>query len=225
MARRWMAGKLTSARNPGALKGARHQPAFRRRDGRVNQVIYLRALADPSVTPCLVLIDMQQEYVTGARLMVVPDARSALANCRAALDHARSMRFPVAFLRQVSRSAFFNPATVFSGWIEGFEPTGSDMIFERERPSCYSSKLFEQLMAGCGGHFVLAGFAGETACLSTAIEAYHRKHCFSYLADASASHALGELSASDVQNAVTKIIGVYGEILDTRSWKIGRAHV
>jgi nicotinamidase-related amidase len=184
----------------------------------VNQVIYLRALADPSVTPCLVLIDLQQEYVTGARLMVVPDARSALANCRAALDHARSMRFPVAFLRQVSRSAFFNPATVFSGWIEGFEPTGSDMIFERERPSCYSSKLFEQLMAGCGGHFVLAGFAGETACLSTAIEAYHRKHCFSYLADASASHALGELSAGDVQNAVTKIIGVYGEILDTRSW-------
>jgi nicotinamidase-related amidase len=73
-------------------------------------------------------------------------------------------------------------------------------------------------MAGCGGHFVLAGFAGETACLSTAIEAYHRKHCFSYLADASASHALGELSAGDVQNAVTKIIGVYGEILDTRSW-------
>jgi nicotinamidase-related amidase len=184
----------------------------------MNQVIYLRALTDASVAPCLVLVDMQQEYVTGTRLLALPDANAALANCRAALDHARSRGFPVAFLRQVSRSAFFNPATAFSGWIKGFEPTGADMIFERDKPSCYSSALFAQLMEGCGGHFVLAGFAGETACLSTAIDAFHRKHCFSYLADASASHGLGELSPTEVQNAISNIIGVYGEAVDTGSW-------
>jgi nicotinamidase-related amidase len=184
----------------------------------MNQVIYLRALSDASVAPCLVLVDMQQEYVTGTRLLALPDAGAALANCRAALNHARSRGFPVAFLRQVSRSAFFNPATVFSGWIKGFEPTGADMIFEREKPSCYSSALFAQLMECCGGHFVLAGFSGETACLSTAIDAFHRKHYFSYLADASASHRLGELSPRDVQNAITNIIGVYGETVDTYSW-------
>ena len=184
----------------------------------MNQVIYLRALTDSSVAPCLVLVDMQQEYVAGSRLMSLPDADVAVANCRAALDHARSKGFPVAFLRQVSRSAFFNPATVFSGWIKGFEPTGADMVFERENPSCYSSTMFAQFMDSCGGHFALAGFAGETACLSTAIDAFHRKHRFSYLADASASHGLGELSAADVQNAVANIIGVYGEIIDTRSW-------
>jgi nicotinamidase-related amidase len=161
---------------------------------------------------------MQQEYVTGSRLMALPDANTALANCRAALDHARSRGFPVAFLRQVSRSAYFNPATVFSGWIKGFEPTGADMVFERENPSCYSNTLFAQFMESCGGHFALAGFAGETACLSTAIDAFHRKHRFSYLQDASASHGLGELSAGDVQNAVTHIIGVYGEIVNTCSW-------
>jgi hypothetical protein len=92
------------------------------------------------------------------------------------------------------------------------------MIFERDKPSCYSNTLFAQLMESCEGHFTLAGFAGETACLSTAIDAFHRKHCFSYLADASASHGLGELSAGDVQNAVTNIIGVYGEIVGTSSW-------
>jgi nicotinamidase-related amidase len=86
----------------------------------MNQVIYLRALNDPSVTPCLVLVDMQQEYVTGTRLLALPNASAALTNCRAALDHARSRGFPVAFLRQVSRSAFFNPTTAFSGWIKGF---------------------------------------------------------------------------------------------------------
>jgi nicotinamidase-related amidase len=184
----------------------------------MNQVIYLRALSDSSVAPCLVLVDMQQEYVAGSRLMALPGADAALANCRTALDHARSRGFPVAFLRQFSRSAFFNPATGFSGWIKGFEPTGADMVFERENPSCYSSKLFAQFMDGCGGHFALAGFAGETACLSTAIDAFHRKHSFSYLADASASHELGDLSAADVHNAVTGIVSVYGEIVSTHAW-------
>jgi len=184
----------------------------------MNQVIYLRALSDSSVAPCLVLVDMQQEYVAGSRLMALPDVDAALANCRAALDHARSRGFPVAFLRQFSRSAYFNPVTAFSGWITGFEPTGADMVFDRECPSCYSSKLFAQFMDGCGGHFALAGFAGETACLSTAIDAFHRKHRFSYLVDASASHPLGQLSAADVQNAVAGIVGVYGDTVSTQTW-------
>lgn len=184
----------------------------------MNEVIYLRALQDSSLAPCLVLVDMQREYIAGSRLMALPHANAALENCRAALDHARSKGFPVAFIRQFSRSAYFNPATAFSGWISGFEPTGADMVFERERPSCYASPLFAQFMEGCGGHFALAGFAGETACLSTAIDAYHRGHRFSYLADASASHDLGDLSAFDVQKAVTGIVGVYGEIVTTRDW-------
>jgi nicotinamidase-related amidase len=184
----------------------------------MNEVIYLRALQDSSVTPCLVLVDMQQEYIAGSRLMALPHAAEALANCRAALDHVRSKGFPVAFIRQFSRSAYFNPATAFSGWISGFEPTGADMVFERESPSCYSSALFAQFMEGCGGHFALAGFAGETACLSTVVDAFHRKHRFSYLADASASHGLGDLSAADVHKAVTGIVGVYGEIVTTRDW-------
>jgi nicotinamidase-related amidase len=184
----------------------------------MNEVIYLRALQDSSVAPCLVLVDMQQEYIAGSRLMALPHAAAALENCRAALSHARSKGFPVAFIRQFCRSAYFNPASAFSGWISGFEPTGADMVFERESPSCYSSAPFAQFMEGCGGHFALAGFAGETACLSTAIDAFHRKHRFSYLADASASHGLGDLSAADVQNAVTGIVGVYGEIVTTRDW-------
>jgi nicotinamidase-related amidase len=184
----------------------------------MSTVVYLRALADPSVTPCLALVDLQQEYVANRRLMAIPEAGVALDRCHKALSHARALGFPVAHFRQVSRSPFFNPATVFSGWIKGFEPTGAEMIFDRDKPSCYSNKSFAQLMESCGGHFVLAGFAGETACLSTVIDAYHRNHHFTYLSDASASHELGKFSASNVQDAVAEIIGVYGEVLDTKSW-------
>ncbi len=184
----------------------------------MNSVIYLKALTDPSVAPCFVLIDMQKEYLADPRLMAMPEARASLAKCSSALHHARSMGFPVAYLRQISRSPFFNRATNFSEWINGFEPIRTDMIFERDKPSCYSNDLFAELMDSCGGHFVIAGFAGETACPPTAIGAYHRNHCFTYLADASASHRLGGFSAVTVQQAVTEIIGVYGRVLDTDTW-------
>jgi nicotinamidase-related amidase len=184
----------------------------------MSSVVYLKALSDPSIAPCFVLVDLQKEYVAGARLMTMPEPSAPLEKCRAALNHARSMGFPVAHVRQISRSAFFNPATDFSGWISGFEPHGGDMVFDRDKPSCYSNKRFAELMESCGGHFVLGGFAGETACLSTAIDAYHRNHRFTYLADASASHRLGRFSAATMQEAVKEIVGVYGQILDTDSW-------
>jgi nicotinamidase-related amidase len=176
----------------------------------VNSVIHLKALSDPSVAPCLVLIDMQREYVADRRLIALSETDAALTNCRRALEHARSRGFPVAFLRQVTRSAFFNPLT-FSGWIEGFEPTRADIVFDRAKPSCYSNETFAGLMRDSGGHFVFAGFAGETTCLSTAIEAYHRDHRFTYLMDAG-------LASAEVQDAVSRIVGLYGETLDTRSW-------
>jgi len=184
----------------------------------MSKVTYLKALADPSAAPCLVLIDMQREYLAGTRLIALPDAKPALDNCLRALNHARARGLPIAFLRQVTRSAFFNPATVFSGWIEGFEPNRADMVFERGQPSGYSNKHFAELMDSCGGHFVFAGFAGETNCLSIAIDAFHRKHRFAYLADASASHSIGNLSAEETHNAVSQIIAVYGDVISTHSW-------
>jgi nicotinamidase-related amidase len=150
--------------------------------------------------------------------MAMPEADFVLAKCRLALRHARACGFPIAYVRQNSRSSFFNPVTGFFGWITGFEPTAADMIFDRDKPSCYSSKPFSELMDSCGGHFVLAGFAGETACLSTAIDAYHRDHRFTYLADASASHGLRRLSAERTHEAIKEIIGVYGDVSDTHTW-------
>jgi nicotinamidase-related amidase len=147
-------------------------------------VIDLRAFVDPSVVPTLVLVDLQQEYIAAPRALALPHAPQALANCRLALTHARTKGFPVAFVRWLGRSTLFNRATPFSGWIEGFEPTGADMVFERDRPSCYSSLSFGEVMSDSGSSFVLAGFAGESACLATAIDAFHRGHRITYLDDA-----------------------------------------
>jgi nicotinamidase-related amidase len=184
----------------------------------MSSVIDLRAYVNPSVVQTLVLVDLQQEYTASPRVLALENTKPALANCRAALMHARAMGLPVAFVRWIDRTPLFNKATRFSRWIEGFEPHGVDMIFERNRPSCYASSDFAEVIGSGGGSFVLAGFAGEAACLATVIDAFHRGHTVTYLTDASASHALEDIAANDVHRLVAGVAGLYGDAITTRSW-------
>jgi nicotinamidase-related amidase len=184
----------------------------------MSSVIDLRAYVNPSVIQTLVLVDLQQEYIARPRVLALEETKGALANCRAALAHARAMGIPVAFVRWIDRTPLFNKATPFSRWIEGFEPHGVDMIFERNRPSCYASADFAEVMSSGGGSFVLAGFAGEAACLATAIDAFHRGHTVTFLTDASASHALDDVAANDVHRVVSRVAGLYGDVIATRAW-------
>jgi nicotinamidase-related amidase len=161
---------------------------------------------------------MQQEYLAKPRLFAISEIDRALDNCRKVLNHAREIGLPVAFMRLLSEQAFFNRATPFVRWIEGFEPYRNEMVFERSSPSCYSCEPFMALMNQSRGGIVLAGFAGESACLSTLIDAFHRNHKVTYLCDASASHALEDVPADDIHRAVSKISGLYGEVYETTDW-------
>ena len=106
----------------------------------------------------------------------------------------------------------------YSNWIPGFEPLTSEMVFERSKPSCYANREFAHAMTEGGGHFVLAGFSGEAGCLATAVDAFHRGHRVTYLADASASLGLDQIAAPTVHETVTQLIGLYGDVTTTRSW-------
>lgn len=181
-------------------------------------IINFRAYANPRSVPTLVLLDLQQEYVAAPRALALDGAEAALKNCRVAIDHARASGFPIAHMRWLDNSPFFNPNSRFSRWIEGYEPHGSDMLFERNRPSCYASRDFNEIVGKSGTPFVIAGFAGETACLATAIDAFHRGHNFSFLCDASASHALDNTGAKDAHRTVSDIIRLYGEVTNTQDW-------
>jgi nicotinamidase-related amidase len=184
----------------------------------MSSVVDIRAFFTPGAAPTLVLLDLQQEYLAGTRMLAPKDCESALQNCHDALRHARRMGFPVAFVRWSGRSAFFNTATPYYRWIDRFEPRGSDMIFERDKPSCFSSHLFADVMANSSGPIVLAGFSGEAACLSTAIDAFHRGYDFIFLTDASASHAIGGTSGGEMHAVLTNIIRLYGAVADTQGW-------
>jgi nicotinamidase-related amidase len=184
-----------------------------------NNVVRLRPFVDPLTVPTVVLVDLQQEYVAAPRRMAVPDASAALAQCSLLLEHARDMGFPVAFMKRVTHAPFFNAATRFSHWIDGFSPLPTEMVFERELPSCYANSDFACFMnEGAGVNIVLAGFAGESACLSTVIDAYHRGHRVTFLADASASHAVETVTASNVHSLLSKVLGLYATVATTAEW-------
>jgi nicotinamidase-related amidase len=185
----------------------------------LNNIVNIRSFTTARGVPTVVFVDMQKEYIAAPRLIAIPNIQRALDNCRRVLNHARSAGLPIVFARWMQKaSPFFNTASPFVGWIEGFEPQRNEMIFERKQPSCYSSDGFTQLMEHGGTDIVLVGFAGESACLSTMVDAFHRDHRVVFLKDASASHGLVDMTADDVHSAVSRIAALYGVVASTDAW-------
>src|SRR5438552_6016444 len=182
----------------------------------MNQVINLRAYTRPSNVPTLVLVDLQHEQV--ATLSPTTALAEVFANCCAVLQRARTSRLPVAFARLIPRSQFAGLAPPSVRWIDGFTPTRTDMIFDRDKPSCYSSPEFSDVIGQGNRHFVLAGLTGEAACLSTGIDAFHHGPKVTFLSDASASRAAGSFNAAETHRAVTELITLYASVVATAEW-------
>ncbi len=126
----------------------------------MSSVIRLRSQRLSEI-PILVLVDLQQEYVAAPRITALPGAHAALRKCRDALTAARANGIPVAFTRLQGASAFFNRSSKLFDWVEGFEPLRSEMVFDRELPSCYASEGFAAFMKDVRAPVVIAGFSGE----------------------------------------------------------------
>ncbi|MCJ2015654.1 cysteine hydrolase [Methylobacterium sp. J-076] len=180
---------------------------------RFNPNLYRR----PRSIPVLVLMDMQREYAVPGRPHALPGIEPALANCRRAVTHARSVGIPVAYLRWIGASTF-QAGSRFARWIEGFEPQGCDALFDRDRPSAFASPAFADSAERGAVPLVLAGFSGEAACLATAIDGFHRGLEIVFLGDASASHGLADLPSDTVHHAVCEMMRAFADVTDTTSW-------
>src|SRR5258706_209331 len=145
----------------------------------------------------LVLVDLHHE-LRGTESLGNTIPTEMIANCRTALRHARASGIPIAFTRQVAPSASMLASPIYPRWIEGFEPTRRDMVFDRQRPSCYASAEFRDMADDIAGNYVVAGKFGELSWLSTAIHALHRVHRPTFLTDDLVTCAHGALSTGAV---------------------------
>lgn len=181
-------------------------------------VVNLRVYRDSRFTPTVIVVDPQKEYVAANRALELPGVDAAIERCRELVSFARGNGFPIVFMRWKQQGKFFN-ARPFADWIDGLVPNGSDMIFERSLPSCYASDAFSEMMEqGGGDNAVIAGFTGAIACLSTLVEAYHRKHNLTFLADASASHPLLPHTPVQTHEFTTQLISLYAPVATTGRW-------
>jgi len=166
--------------------------------------------------PLVALVDLQVEYAAPGRAYSLGGIEPCLENCRAVLSESRRLGLPIAHFRRTQANTYFNPVSPFSAWISDFRPRTNEMMFERHLPSCYSNREFSAFMDVVEAPtLVLLGLTGEGACLSTAVDGFHRGHTTIFVADASASRPLPGLSAADSHAAVIKIMAYYVDVVST----------
>jgi nicotinamidase-related amidase len=183
----------------------------------MNSVIDLRTYVGASSRRLLVMVDLQEKNYEELARDNAPELQRSLDNCIAAIRHAREFAIPIAFTRHGDGGPGMLERS--SPWISGLEPRRSDMVFERQQPSCYSNHLFENVVSQAGS-FAIAGLIAEETCLATAIDASRRGHHVTFLNDASASRCRHNADAAEVHVLATKAIELFADIASTGQWLV-----
>jgi len=184
----------------------------------MNSVINLSSYVGASSSRLLVMVDLQESNYDELAKDRASDLARSMENCTLALRHARNLGLPIAFTRPSGNSGSTERAAQ-SAWISGFEPKRSDMVFERSQPSCYTNRLFEDVVSRIG-NFAIAGLVAEETCLATAIDASHRGHNITFLSDASVSRGRHNTDAQAVHTLTTKAIELFADTVTTRHWLV-----
>jgi nicotinamidase-related amidase len=169
--------------------------------------------------PTIIFVDLQKEYECETRRLGFRSLKSVIENCERLLSHARQHRYPIVFARWLQPANVFNRNAMFSDWIDGFRPNGSEMVFEHNWPSCYSNTDFLQMMdSGGGRNAVVAGLTSSMACLATIVEGAQRNHKFTFISDASVCHPGFNRTESELHEMATTIISHYADVTNTSQW-------
>jgi nicotinamidase-related amidase len=190
----------------------------------MSSVIDLRTYLGASSRRLLVMVDLQEKNYDALARDNALELQRSLGNCIAAIRHAREFAIPIAFTRHGDtwhgdEAPGMLERSSPSPWISGLEPRRSDMVFERQQPSCYSNHLFENVVAQAGS-FAIAGLIAEETCLATAIDASRRGHHVTFLSDASASRCRHNADAAAVHVLATQAIELFADVASTGQWLV-----
>ena len=185
----------------------------------MGEVFRLAGRGRRGILATLVLVDLHEFAGVPPAAPELESQSKAVVMCRAALAFARETGMPIAFLRRVPALSSLLSTPAIPKWISGIEPRRNEMVFARETPSGYGSSQFAR-MAQSTGELVLAGLFGESSCLSTLVEAHHRRHPCTLLGDASCSSANDSLSAAERHVDTLARAALYGRVAATEDWLV-----
>lgn len=174
----------------------------------------------------LIVIDVQNEYVTGNLRIEYPPVSGSLANIGLAMDAARAAAIPVIVVqnRAPEGSPVFAHGT--SGWelhpVVASRP--HEHRVEKTLPSAFAQTDLGDWLAGHEiDTLTVVGYMTHNCDASTIVDAVHRGLTAEFLADATGALAYrndaGEASAEDIHRVFSVVLhSRFAAVASTQAW-------
>ena len=174
----------------------------------------------------LVVIDVQNEYVTGNLPIGFPSPSVSLTNIGAALDAAAATGIPIVVVQQVAPET----SPIFARGSHGFELHEAvanrqyDHLVEKALPSAFAGTDLAEWLAGRDiDTIVIAGYMTQNCDESTARDGVHRGLTVEFLSDATGTLAMangaGSVSAENLHRAVLVTLqSRFAAVCTTQEW-------
>ncbi|MHB1251719.1 MAG: cysteine hydrolase family protein [Acidimicrobiales bacterium] len=174
----------------------------------------------------LIVVDVQNEYVSGALRITFPALSESLANIAVAMDVAAELEIPIVVVQQVAPET----SPIFAKGSHGFalhEVVAGrpyDHLVEKQMPSAFVDTDLAQWLVEHGvDTVVVVGFMTQNCDESTTRDALHRGLSVEFLSDATGTLAManqaGAISAEQLHRAVLIVLqSRFAAVCTTREW-------
>jgi len=174
----------------------------------------------------LIVIDVQNEYVTGNLPIEYPPVQQSLANIGRAMDAAYAAGLPVVVAQQSSPSSSPLFAKGTPGWTlhDAVSKRHRDHHIEKTFPSAFTGTDLAEWLATKGiNTLVVAGFMTHNCDVSTMIHALHDGLMVEFLSDAAGSapyaNSAGQASAEELHRVFSVVLqSRFAAVLSTDAW-------
>lgn len=174
----------------------------------------------------LIVIDAQNEYVTGDLLIEYPDIHQSLANIGRAMDAARIATIPVIVVQQYAPadSPVFAEGSHAAELHETVRERSCDLFFQKKLPNAFTgTDLAEWLTAQQIDTLCVTGYMTHNCVDSTIKHAFHAGLSVEFLQDASGSlpylNKAGAASAEEIHRAFMVVMQArFAAVMNTTEW-------
>nr|WP_321913758.1 MULTISPECIES: cysteine hydrolase family protein [unclassified Paraburkholderia] len=174
----------------------------------------------------LVVIDVQNEYVSGDLPIEFPPVETSLANIGRAMDAARAAGVPIVVVQNLAPadSPLFARGSVGADLHPVVASRERDHHVEKSLPSAFAGTDLKVWLAERGiDTLTVAGYMTHNCDASTVFEATHAGLAVEFLADATGSvpyaNEAGTVSAEDIHRAFSVVMHTrFAAVVTTDAW-------
>jgi len=176
------------------------------------------------VTSALIVIDVQNEYVTGGLPIVHPPVDEALARIGEAIDAANAAGIPVVAVRHTEpdpSGGIFVEGTPAWQLHDAVASRAHDVVIDKKLPGSFTGTPLEPWLSERGvDHVVIAGWMTHMCVDSTTRQAMHRGYDVTVLVDATGTiDVADDLPAALVHKVELGVLGDgFAQLRSTADW-------